>query len=195
MAGFSEDPQAPYGAPRDKLSFLHWVQKQEGARYEFKDGRVIMHPGSTLRHGRIIGAFVTALSNRLDPSAWTVVPTEVAVEIGEDIRYPDVLVVGTAEGDDEDVSTSAPIVLVEVLSPSSVSRDLNLKLAEYISLASLEAYIVASQDEPVVWVWQRDAESRAFPKTPAEISGKDQAIALKALGISLPLAEVLRAIS
>ncbi len=196
MTGFSEDPQAPYGgdAPRDKKSFLHWVQRQEGGRYEFKDGRVIMHPGSTLSHGRIIASFVRALGNRLDEAVWSVVPTEVAVEIGDDIRYPDVLVVRTTKGDDHDVSTSAPVVLVEVLSPSSVGRDLNVKLAEYTSLASLEAYIVASQDEPIVWVWQRDAGTREFPKIPAEISSRDGTIEISVLGLSLPLAELFRAI-
>ena len=194
MTGFAEDPQAPYGQPRDKRSFLHWVQKQECGRYEFKDGRIVMHPGSTLRHGRIIGNFVLALGTRLDPAIWSVVPTEVAVEIGEDIRYPDVLVVRNSKGDDNDVATTTPVVLVEVLSPSSVSRDLNLKLAEYTSLASLEAYIVASQDEPIVWVWQRNLESRAFSPQPLEVSGKEGVVDLEALSISLPLADVFRAI-
>ena len=194
MTGFSEDPQAPYGQPRDKRSFLHWVQRQEGGRYEFKDGRVVMHPGSTLRHGRIITGFVTAFSSRLDPTVCTVVPTDVAVEIGEDIRYPDVLVMKNVKGDDLDVSTSAPVILVEVLSPSSMGRDLNVKLAEYTSLASLEVYIVASQDEPIVWVWQRDGETRAFAKLPVEIASRDNAIDIPALALSLPLGELFRAI-
>ena len=46
MTGFAEDPQAPYGQPREKLAFLQWVQKQEGGRYEFKDGR--QHASQTL---------------------------------------------------------------------------------------------------------------------------------------------------
>ncbi len=194
MTGFSEDPQAPYGgAPRDKKSFLHWVQRQEGGRYEFKDGRVVMHPGSSKRHGQIIGDFVRSFGNRLGPPNWRVIPTEVAVEIGDDIRYPDVLVERMVD-DGHQVSTASPVVLVEVLSPSSLGRDLNVKLAEYTSLASLEAYIVASQDEPIVWGWQRDAQSRAFPAKPTEISSRDGTIEISALELSLPLAELFRAI-
>ena len=83
---------------------------------------------------------------------------------------------------------------MEVLSPSSVGTDMVEKLAEYTSLASLEAYIVASQDEPICWVWQRSGEDRSFPKTPEEIAGRDKAIMIAALGISLPLSEIYRGI-
>ena len=192
MTGFSEDPQAHYGAPRDKRSFLHWVQKQEG-RFEFKDGRIVMHAGSTIRHARILTGFLLGFSNRLDFKAWDVVSAQFAVEIGDDVRFPEVLV-EKAGGNEYAISTSNPIILVEVLSPSSVGRDLNVKLAEYTSLASLEAYIVASQDEPIVWVWQRDAVTRTFPAKPLEIGGRDGAIEISALKLSLPLAELLRAV-
>ncbi len=193
MTGFSEDPQAPYGgAPRNKKSFLHWVQRQNET-FEFKNGRVVMHPGGTRRHGQIISRFVAALLNRLDPAAWIVTSAEFAVEIGEDIRYPDV-VVERATDDGHELSTRAPVVLVEVVSPSSSGIDMKVKLAEYTSLASLETYIVASQDEPIVWVWQRDADTRVFPSTPDEIRGRDGIIEISALKLSLPLAELFRAI-
>ena len=193
MTGFAEDPQAPYGQPRDKRSFLHWVQKQEGGRYEFKDGRVLRHAQSTRRHAYILTDFLLAFSSCLDRSSWDIVVAQFAVEIGEDVRFPDVLVERSG-GDGYAISTTTPVVLVEVLSPSSVSRDLNLKLAEYTRLASLEAYIVASQDEPIVWVWQRDRESRIFPAKPLEIKGKEHAINLVALAITLPLTDLYRAI-
>ncbi len=192
MTGFSEDPQAPYGAPRDKRSFLHWVQRQEG-RFEFKDGRVVMHAGSARRHAWVTLGFASAFLQRLDPGDWAVGSPDVAVEIGEDIRYPDVVVERKVD-DGATLSTSTPIILVEVLSPSSVGRDLNVKLAEYTSLASLEAYFVASQDEPIMWVWQRDADTRVFPSKPLEIGGRDGIIEISTLKLSLPLAELFRAI-
>jgi Uma2 family endonuclease len=95
--------------------------------------------------------------------------------------------------DGKALSTQSPVVLIEVLSPSSTGTDMTEKLAEYTSLPSLEAYIVASQDEPICWVWQR-GEDRAFPKKPKEIAGRDKSIDIAALGISLPLAEIFRGI-
>jgi Uma2 family endonuclease len=183
---------APLGLKLDKRAFLQWVQKQE-RRYELKDGQVIMHPGGTKRHAWIIGSFVSLLSARLDPNAWSIGPTDIAIEIGPDIRYPDV-VVERIHDDGTALSTDTPTVLVEVLSPSSVGDDMTAKLAEYTSLPSLEAYIVASQDEPICWVWQRSGEDRSFPKTPEEIAGRDKAIAIAAHGVSLPMSEIYRGI-
>jgi Uma2 family endonuclease len=182
---------APLGLKLDKRAFLQWVQKQE-RRCELKDGEVIMHPGVSRDHTALVTRFVIALGNRLDPDVWAVGATDFAVEIGPDIRYPDVLV-ERLNADGKALSTQSPVVLIEVLSPSSTGTDMTEKLAEYTSLPSLEAYIVASQDEPICWVWQR-GEDRAFPKKPKEIAGRDNAIEIAALGISLSLAEIFRGI-
>jgi hypothetical protein len=69
---------------------------------------------------------------------------------------------------------------------------MNVKLAEYTSLPSLEAYIVASQDEPLCRVWQRHGEERDFPQEPHVIKGGEAVIALPALAISLPLSVIYR---
>lgn len=137
-------------------------------------------------------AFVRALDARLDPEQWLVGAADLAVEIGEQIRYPDVLV-EKAGGASKGLSAEYPIILVEVLSVSSPALDLRIKPAEYTSLPSLEAYIVASQDEPICWVWQRE-QSSGFPRDPAEVKGREAVIVLNARGISLPLAEIYRGI-
>ena len=120
--------------------------------------------------------------------------SDFAVEIGEDVRYPDVLVELLSAGGPQALSSAAPVLLVEVLSPSSAARDLNVKLAEYTTLPSLQCYIVASQDEAIVWVWQRDRASGAFPRLPVEVAGIDGRIDVEGLGITLPLAEIYRGI-
>ena len=193
MTGFAEDPQVAYGLPRDSKTFLHWVQDREG-RFEFKNGQVVMHAGSTRRHSWLTARFITALSNRLDDMQWAVGSCDIAVEIGDDIRYPDVIVERLVD-DGQSVSTTEPVLLVEVLSPSSVARDMTEKFAEYTSLSSLEVYIVASQEEPIVWAWQRSEANRTFPEKPNEISGRDKSIELTTFKFALPLAELFRTIS
>lgn len=191
MTGFSEEPRATYSAHMDKAAFLKWNADREGTRCELKDGEIIMHPGVSRKHARIASAFVLAIANRLTFDIWDITGGDFAVEVGEDIRYPDVLVErrGTDGGA---YATTDPVVLVEILSPSSVGRDLRTKVEEYLGLPSLEAYIVASQDEPIVWIWQRDASTRGFAAEPTEIAGREREITLDALGISLPLAEIYR---
>lgn len=193
MIGFSEDAATPYGAGLDRAAFFAWVQGQQGGRYELKDGTIIMHAGSTKRHARLMTRFAVAIGAKLDPDQWSVTTGDYAVEVGSDIRYPDVLVERADTGGD--LSTTAPVLLVEVLSPSSVARDMSLKLAEYTSLASLACYIVASQDEAIVWVWQRDADTGEFPRLPTELSSSSATIKIDALDLDLPLAELYRGIA
>lgn len=192
MTGFAENKLPPYAAPMTKAAFLRWVQGRPG-RFELKDGRVVMQAGGSRHHAIVIGRLVGLLSSRLDPELWNVVRTELAVEVADDIRYPDLLIERANQSGDA-LSATEPIVLVEVLLPSSVGTDMTIKLSEYTSLPSLEGYVVASQDEPICWVWQRAGEARAFPAIPMEIKGQDSAIGIAALGVALPLADVYRGI-
>ncbi len=176
-----------------KAEFLAWVQGQQG-RFELKDGRVIMQAGGTKRHSWICVNLIAALTSCLVSDAWAIGTTDIAVEIGDDVRYPDVSV-ERREDDGNALSTDRPVLLVEVLSPSSKSTDMTIKLAEYTSLQSLEAYIVASQDEAICWLWQRGGADRAFQAMPEKVKGRDNAIAITALATSLPLSEIYRGIA
>ena len=127
--------------------------------------------------------------------------TEFGVQKPTFTRFPDILVEPFST-ELKERRSQFPVMLVEVLSPSTTGVDLTEKPAEYMSFDTLEAYVVASQDEPICWMWQRTAAGsepssapRVFPQLPAEISGRDQSIGLTALGIELPLAEIYRGIA
>jgi len=178
----------------DNKAFLQWVQEREG-RFELERGRVVQQmTGGSRNHFVLAGRFVAQLAARLDPAIWNVGATDLAVEIGESVRFPDVLVEHTGL-DGLALSSCEPVVLVEVLSPSSVLRDLKTKLAEYTTLPSLEAYIVASQDEPILWIWQRSRDGElAFPLEPTEINGRSESVAIDHLGVTVSVADLYRGI-
>ena len=179
---------APLDLQMSNAAFLQWVQGQEG-RFELERGRVVeqMTWGSR-GHSMLVGRVARAFGNRLDDTVWNVCPTDLAVEITDSVRYPDVLVERTGQ-DTKALAAKDPVVLVEVLSPSSVVRDLNIKLGEYTALQSLQAYIVASQDEPILWVWQRNTDGK-FPSDPVEIAGRTAQLVIDHLGVTIPLAEL-----
>jgi Uma2 family endonuclease len=114
------------------------------------------------------------------------------VETSATVRVPDVVVerVGAAA---DSLATTEAVIVVEILSETSGERDLQIKPGEYTSLASLQAYIVASQDEPVCQIWLRGADGKV-PAQPATIEGRDQVIHIPALSVAIPLAEVYRGI-
>jgi Uma2 family endonuclease len=179
--------------PMTPATFFRWAEGREG-RYELKDGAIAMMVGSTIMHAWITADLQEAVRARLDRRRWRVATTDIAIEIGADIRYPDVVVLPSSV-DGRRRSSSLPVLVAEVLSPSSAALDLHVKAAEYMSLNSLETYIVAAQDEPRLWIWNRSAESgRAWPKAPEPYFGREVIVPVPALGLALPMAEIFEAL-
>jgi Uma2 family endonuclease len=97
-------------------------------------------------------------------------------------------VVDPAADAPRDLTASAPVLIAEVLSPSTERVDLGDKAAEYLRLPSLAVYLVLAQDELKAWVWQRGADD--FSPRPEVFTTPDSLIRIAALGIDLPLAEI-----
>ena len=181
---------APFDLRLDKAAFKRWSRDQE-RKYEWKDGRVVQMSNVTRGHASIAMNIAMALGARLDRDAWRIVASDFGVENATFLRFPDVLVEPMG-GDLAGRRSENAVVLFEVLSPSSVDIDMIEKPAEYMTFATLEAYVVASQDAALCWIWQRDPATRAFPAKPERIAGREQAIPFKKLAIDLPLAEIYR---
>ena len=172
-------------ARMDKPSFLAWLQGREG-RYELVGGRVLMMTGGTMAHGLIAGNVFQMLRARLDRKIWAVL-TEFGVDVGPgSIRYPDVVVVDRRGTKAKDLTTTAPVFIVEVLSPSTSAIDLRDKAAEYLGISSVAAYLILSQDEVKAWVYAKGADYLR----PHVVDGKGDSIGVPALGIDLPLSEI-----
>ena len=178
----------------DKATFYRFVaDAPEGHRFEFVRGRIVhAMTGATYDHGQISLRAAMIVGRQLDPKQWAVSVADRGVETADTIRYPDI-VVERSLGASKSLFTDAPVLIIEVLSQSSGERDLEIKPAEYTSLPSLQAYIVASQDDPVCQVWLRGADGK-FPPQPVTIEGRDQVIHIPALSVAIPLAEVYRGI-
>lgn len=178
-----------------KPEFLRWIDAPErrAAKFEWSGGRVVQMANVTRAHVLIASNVMGLLRQALDLSRWAVYPADFYVESEEFLRIPDVIV-EAAGGDLKARSTSEPVLLFEILSPSSVKTDLVDKPAEYARFASLETYVVLSQDEVVAWLWERQPGG-AFPAMPAEVRGREAGLALTTRGISLPLAEVYRGLA
>jgi Uma2 family endonuclease len=173
----------------DGPTFLAWVQGREG-RFELAKSRVMMMTGGSRGHAIVARRLSNGLEQRLDSTRWTVLTSDFAVEIeANTIRYPDV-VVDAAGGQPKDLTAIAPIVIAEVISPSSATYDLGDKAAEYLRLPTLAAYVVLSQDEPKAWVWSRSASG--FSPGPEVIVGQEAIIRVAALAIELPLADIYK---
>jgi Uma2 family endonuclease len=172
----------------DSTAFLAWAEGREG-RYELAHGRVVMMTGGSLGHALVVRSLSNALDRRLAATRWITLTSDLAVRIGaRTVRYPDI-VVDVVGGNPRDLAARTPVLIAEVLSPSSVATDLGDKAAEYLRLDSVLAYLVLSQDEPKAWVWVKDELAFVGPKVAA---GEEAVIQVAPLSIELPLAEIYR---
>jgi Uma2 family endonuclease len=170
----------------DKAAFLDWVQGRE-ERYELDRGRVIMMTGGSRAHWQITANLFKALDARVDPEKWAVLP-EFGIDLpAESIRYPDIIVDAAGEAP-KDLTATAPVLIAEVLSPSSERIDLGDKSSEYLRLPSLAAYCVFAQDAIKAWVWIRGAGG--FPPGPELFEGEGAVIRIEALVLDLPLRDI-----
>jgi Uma2 family endonuclease len=164
--------------------------RPDGEKWELIDGEPVLNASPSPLHQMIASNVHVALKilEREIKAPWTAT-WPLGVRVSEKSRpEPDVLVFPSgdrwpdARRDRNDV-----IVLFEVLSPSTEDRDLGWKRKAYASLPSLTHYVVISQDAVDVIVFARE---NAFERR--RFQSLRDAIDLRPLGISLPLAEIYR---
>ena len=170
----------------DKPTFLEWVQGRE-ERYELVEGRVVMMVGASRAHGIIVRNLVVIMHGQLNPAQYSVI-ADFGLDAGpKTLRYPDIVVDRTG-GSGGDYVATEPVLLAEVLSPTTAEVDLGDKAAEYLKVPSLCTYLVFSQNKYEAYVWTRKADT--FPRAPRVISGLGKIIRIRALNLNVPLRAV-----
>jgi Uma2 family endonuclease len=159
--------------------YLEWEPLQT-EKHEFFGGQVFSQAGGTRRHSLVGSNLLRSVGNLLvgHPCQAHGSDMRVHVEATGYQAYPDVSVVcPPVEGDSEHV-ISNPILLAEVLSPSTEDFDRGTKFGHYRTIPSLREYLV---------VWQDCARIEQHTKTKEgfwllrEIIGPEQSIRLESL--------------
>ncbi|HMR34180.1 MAG TPA: Uma2 family endonuclease [Geminicoccaceae bacterium] len=161
--------------------YLAWVWTQP---YKFETilGRIVMMAGGKRNHAIISLNASAGLLSRLAGTGCRAFGSDFLVQIDVNNRYfPDASV---ACGEMRDF-TDRPVMVVEVLSPSTMREDLGPKLSNYLRIPGLRYVLCLWQDEPLARLWEPGAE-------PRDIVGLDGIVELPALGIDLPMAELYR---
>ncbi len=175
----------------DRPAFYRFVANADDRhRYEWVRGWIMeRQAGGARRHGRVGAGFIRVLGECLDLGTWAVSTADRLIHMPATTRYADALVERIDTATDDSIQTDQPVLLVEVLSPSSEERDLSVKSSEYLALASLNTYIVASQDAVLCYVWQRRPDGTSADE-PAKVAGRDAVIQVPGLSIAIPLGDV-----
>ena len=172
--------------------YLAWEEGQE-LRHEYIDGVIIEMTGGTLKHTRIKFNIGGMLFTLLELSRFIVCNSDMRVRVSPTrYVYPDFSVVrGQARLEDEkELTLLNPIVVVEVTSPTSATRDRVDKLGYYLEVPSIQAYLIVAQDRPCAHLHIR-AEDRWMLQIH---DSADDVIPLPMLDCELPLAQVYHGI-
>lgn len=128
----------------------------DGHRYELVDGTLIVTPAPSRRH-QLVSSRLTSLLDRHCPADLLVLTAPTDVRLTDDtVLQPDLLVVPRDEFDDE-TRPLRPLLVVEILSPSTRHVDLALKRARY-EAAACPAYWVIDPEalELHAWEWREE---------------------------------------
>lgn len=138
------------------------LEQTAETRHEYDGGHIWAMSGATDRHNRVAINLTLALAPTAFARGCGFNVSDMRVRVADDrYFYPDVVV--TCDPDDRDPLVKArPCLVVEILSPSTETRDRGYKLRSYLALPSLQAYVLVDPDARVVEVFSRAADSWSF---------------------------------
>ncbi len=168
-------------------------EKAEG-RSEYRDGEIVPMPGGTLKHSRISGNIFAFLKFLLRDTQFEPINSDLRLWIPEYRRgvYPDVMVFDgepQLNGDRLDEVLN-PILIVEVLSPSTADYDRQSKFRMYRSIPSFSEYLLVEQDESFVERYSKQTQGWLL----SDFNSLEGAISLESVGVELPMTEIYRGV-
>jgi len=139
--------------PMTLAEFLDWEQRQE-LRYEFDGFQPAAMTGGTFAHARIQANLTASLTSRLRGTPCSFVGIDLKIEVAGRIRYPDGFVLCSPTANTNTV-IQTPVVIFEIISPSTSTIDRIVKNQEYRATFSVQRYVILEQDRIAATVFAR----------------------------------------
>ena len=179
-----------------RFTFDEFLEREQRSpfRHEYIRGHIEMMAGGSENHALLCAAIVRILDTALLDRDCRVYGDAflLRMEAAELSSYPDAMVVCGQPNfvERRKLVLDNPVVVVEVLSPSTEAYDLGEKRQAYQQLASLKEILFLSQDRPAIQYWYRQDggwESMTIEDAEATLS-------LRHLAIDIQLADLYRRI-
>lgn len=180
--------------PKRKYTLDEYLELDQHSeeRYEFFDGEIVSMSGGSIEHSTIAVNIAGTLRESLKGCTCRVLSSDVRLKVPQAFpyRYPDAVVVCgelLVEKLQGQVLLVNPLLIVEVLSPSTEAYDRGRKFSAYQSIESFQEYLLVAQDRPYVTRYVRQADGQWLR---SDVEGLDKAIKLESLDVLLPLSEI-----
>jgi Uma2 family endonuclease len=164
------------------------LERITGLKYHYINGKVFEMPGGSIEHGGIASNIIGELRATLRGTGCRVLTSDVKIYIDHKVRlYPDVTVVCgdllVAPGE----ALQNPVLVVEVLSPSTADFDKGEKFELYKQIESLRHVLFVEQDRAFVQHYAKNEADEweiagtfddLMQSVPLSLKGKTVALAL-----------------
>jgi Uma2 family endonuclease len=159
-------------------------EQHSDVRHELVGGQVYAMVGASNIHNQIALTLASTLRTHLRGAPCRAYMSDMKVRVGEDFYYPDVVVSCTAVAGTFHFVTD-PVLIIEVLSPTTERQDRLEKRQAYQRLASLKEYVLIAQEKMQVEIYRRIAEGWEL-----ERCGQYDNLQLESVSLTLPLVDV-----
>ena len=168
--------------------FLAWEDQQD-LRWEFDGFEAVAMTGGTSEHSAIQRNLIFLLTGRLRGKPCQSYTSDLKISVAGSIRYPDAFVVCSPVPRGTLVVTD-PVVVFEVLSPSTASTDVGAKNEEYRDTPSIQRYVMLAQDRQLATVFARVGDDWV-----GHIVSGNATLVMPEIGIEVPLQELYEGVS
>lgn len=174
--------------------YLEFERTSDG-RHEYLDGEVFAMVGASLKHNSITFRAAHGLYEEINEGC-NVYQSDLRVKVSETglYTYPDIVVICGEPQLSDDVQDTLlnPTLIIEVLSPSTEAYDRGKKFKHYMTVESLQEYVLISQEAPRI---ERYLRQTGYQWLYTAVDGLDSVLQLPSIGCTLALTDVYRQVS
>lgn len=167
------------------------------ARYEYWDGDIVCMSGGSRAHIQISANIYYRLRQRLEGGPCEAFPAELPIKTPTlpPYRYPDASA-ACGESKFENMrgidALLTPVLVAEVLSPTTAAHDQGEKFAAYKVIPSFSEYLLVEQDAPRVIQYVRQPSGVWVRR---DVSGLGGAVALESVGCELRMSDIYEGVT
>ncbi|MEO5330844.1 MAG: Uma2 family endonuclease [Magnetococcus sp. YQC-5] len=165
--------------------FLQW-ESDTDIRHELINGHIIAMAPPSLVHGKILAKLTVAIQRQLPPPCYVIVEAGIRLADQANSFYQADLAVSCASFELEDRCLPEPVMIVEILSPSTQSHDRGNKVSAYRTLSSVREILLVSSTHVHMELWRRTPDGWLV----MDLIGRDTRLVLESIGVELTLAEI-----
>ena len=177
---------------KTKVSVEDYLAGEESSfvKYEYVYGEVYAMAGTSDKHNFIAGDIYAALLNHLRDLLCQPFMGDIKVRASPQVfYYPDVLV-SCEQNPENPYFRNEPILIIEVLSPSTQEIDRREKLLFYQQMPSVQEYAVVEQEKMHVEIHRRQPDGRWITYYFNE--GADEKVEFQSVEMTMTLGEIYR---